>query len=98
MKRTIRNVLTVGMGMTVLGLGACASKQATAGATEGAAGGAAPMNSACPYTGRAVSAETPSREYHGKTVGFCCNNCAGTWDKASDSEKTALYDKVAMAK
>jgi endogenous inhibitor of DNA gyrase (YacG/DUF329 family) len=44
-----------------------------------------PINKKCPYTGKDVNAEKTS-VYKEATVGFCCDNCKGKFDKAPDTE------------
>jgi len=36
-----------------------------------------------------------TREYNGKTVGFCCGGCPARWDKLTDKQKDAALAKVA---
>ena len=46
-------------------------------------------NAKCPIMGTAVS-EVPAsltRQFEGKTVGFCCEMCPPAWDKLSDADK-----------
>ena len=43
----------------------------------------------CPFSGGAVKPETII-EVAGNKVGFCCNNCKGKVEKASDEERLAM--------
>lgn len=47
---------------------------------------------ACPFSGEAVDPETKV-EFGGTDVCFCCNDCKGKFEKASDDEKVALVFK-----
>lgn len=55
-------------------------------------------NARCPIMGRTLDpAKVPARltrEYQGKTVGFCCGGCPGAWDRLSDEQKQAKLAKV----
>ncbi len=44
------------------------------------ASAADPVNKDCPVSGKPVKAGITS-SHDGKTVGFCCNNCKGKFDK-----------------
>jgi YHS domain-containing protein len=62
-------------------------------------------NARCPIMNMAVSEvpEQNAREYKGKKIGFCCNDCPAAWDKLSDAEKEKKFalamsaDKAAPA-
>jgi hypothetical protein len=60
-----------------------------------AAEGAAPTNKICPIKGNEVDPESPTREFKGVTIGFCCPGCEGKWDKKPDAEKLALLTEHA---
>ncbi|MGD9691938.1 MAG: hypothetical protein AB7G17_03790 [Phycisphaerales bacterium] len=47
----------------------------------------------CIITGEPVEAGSPTAEFNGKTVDFCCKRCLRKWDAMSDSEKTATLAK-----
>ncbi len=51
-------------------------------------------NVRCPIMGMAVSETLPSntRQYKGKTIGFCCSDCPLAWDKLSDDEKAKKFE------
>jgi hypothetical protein len=55
------------------------------------AGGVGVVNAACPIMGTEIDPddvpENLTREFRGKTVGFCCSGCPAAWDKLSDEEK-----------
>ena len=54
---------------------------------------AKPVNTVCPIMGGKVNPSL-TRQFSGKTVGFCCGGCLPKWDKLSDDEKQAKLDKV----
>lgn len=39
-------------------------------------------------SGRPVDADSPSRNYGGKTIKFCCEDCKRDWDAMPDSAKS----------
>ena len=53
-----------------------------------------PVNSECPYTGRPVTADSPTARYGGHTIGFCCRRCAGRWAAASEQAKSAVLARL----
>jgi hypothetical protein len=56
---------------------------------------AEPVNKLCAIKGGEVDAESPTRQFKGVTIGFCCPGCEGKWDKKTDDEKMALLAKNA---
>ncbi|MGD9689714.1 MAG: hypothetical protein AB7K52_06085 [Phycisphaerales bacterium] len=56
---------------------------------------AEPVNKLCPIKGGEVDTDSPTRQFQGVTVGFCCPGCEGKWDKKTDDEKMALLAKSA---
>ena len=90
--RTLASVLIVA-GLT-LGLGACKSEEKKAD-KGGAEMQKAAFNTVCPVSGEGVDPAAPTRQYTGKTVGFCCGNCAKKWDKETVAERDAMMAKVA---
>jgi len=55
-----------------------------------AAVSAEPVNKICPIKEGDVDAESPTRQFKGVTIGFCCPGCEGKWDKKTDDERMAL--------
>ncbi|MCC6427251.1 MAG: hypothetical protein IT435_10580 [Phycisphaerales bacterium] len=53
------------------------------------------VNKVCPIKEGEVDKESPTREFKGVTIGFCCPGCEGKWDKKTDDEKMALLAKHA---
>jgi len=49
------------------------------------------VNVRCPIDGAKIDPasvpEAQTRQWKGKTVGFCCANCAAAWDKLTDEQK-----------
>ncbi len=58
---------------------------------------AEPVNTRCPIMGRKLDPEnTPeelTRQFQGKTVGFCCAACPKRWDQLSEEEKKEALNK-----
>ena len=54
-----------------------------------------PVNKVCPIKGNEVDKESPTRQFKGQTIGFCCPGCEGKWDAKADEEKIALLTKHA---
>ncbi len=52
------------------------------------------VNTKCPISGEALSADSPTTQYHGKTVGLCCAGCAAKFNAMSDADKQARLDKA----
>lgn len=63
-------------------------------APTGSAAVQASMNETCPIEGGPVSAKARTVEYDGKTIGFCCSDCAATFDSKTDEEKKGMVDKL----
>ena len=89
-----RSVLTVVPVLALLaGAAALPPFSAFAQARESAALAAELVNKNCPIMGKEVDAETPTREFKGVTIGFCCPGCDRKWDKKTDAEKMTLLAK-----
>ncbi len=90
--RTLASVLIVA-GLA-LGLAACKSeeKKADKGGSEMQK---AAFNTMCPVSDEPVDPAAPTRQYAGKTVGFCCDHCPAKWDKATVAERDAMLAKIA---
>jgi len=59
----------------------------------GAVPAAEPVNDVCPIKGHEVDKETPTREFRGHAIGFCCPGCDTTWDAKPESERLAFLVK-----
>ncbi|HVZ95218.1 MAG TPA: hypothetical protein VG797_11980 [Phycisphaerales bacterium] len=68
---------------------------ALADSSSGATTADDPVNKVCPIKEGEVDKESPTREFKGVTIGFCCPGCEGKWDKKTDDEKMALLAKHA---
>ncbi len=51
----------------------------------------------CVITGEPVDAGSPTAQFNGKTVDFCCKKCLRKWEAMSDSDKTATLAKFTPA-
>lgn len=69
-------------------LGACACEK-TASATS-----AGMINTKCPISGEDLDGKGPTVDYHGKTIGFCCNNCVKKFNAMDDATKEAKVSGV----
>jgi YHS domain-containing protein len=49
-----------------------------------------PINTKCPVTGKAVTADSPTTEYRGRTVALCCNKCKAKFEADPDKYAPAL--------
>lgn len=78
-----------------LGLAACKSEEKKSDKGGAEMQKTAAVNTVCPVSLEAVDSSAPTREYQGKTVGFCCGNCVKKWDKESVAERDAMMAKVA---
>lgn len=84
------------IGLFVLAITAAAGCGCQSGSKQQSAG--APVNRACPMM---LEHDVPARNpatvsFKGKTVGFCCPDCIGEWERLSDAKKDRLL-KDAMA-
>lgn len=67
-------------------LGSCASTH-----TDPAPAG---INAKCPISGEAIEADSPTADFHGQKVAFCCSNCIKKWDAMSDADRQAKLDAM----
>ena len=65
---------------------ACAGTSNTATTSSNAS---AAMNPRCPISGDALDGSSPTTQFQGKTVGFCCNNCIKKFDGMDAADKQA---------
>lgn len=52
------------------------------------------MNSKCPISGGALKDTSPTLDYKGGKVGFCCNGCVGKWGAMSPEKQAELMAKA----
>jgi len=64
-------------------------------ASAPAQGALKPVNKLCPIMENEVDAESPTRQFKGITIGFCCPGCDRKWDRKSDEAKMAMLTKMA---
>jgi hypothetical protein len=61
-------------------------------------GRAVVVNASCPVMPRKVISGPVRadlrRQFHGVQVGFCCEDCAESWDGLSDAEREGKLQKV----
>ena len=50
----------------------------------------AAINTKCPVTGKAVTADSPTTEYRGRTVALCCKKCKSKFEADPDKYAPAL--------
>ncbi len=48
----------------------------------------------CVISGEALDASSPSSDYMGQKVGFCCDKCQAKWTALSDADKKAKFDAM----
>ena len=90
-----RSVFTVVPVLALFAVAAAVpSLSALALARESVALSAEPVNKNCPIMGKEVDTETPTREFKGVSIGFCCPGCDRKWDKKADAEKMVLLAKT----
>ena len=58
-------------------------------ATDNNTAAATPVASVCVMSGEALNADSPSVDFQGQKVGFCCEKCLGSWNKLDDAGKAA---------
>lgn len=83
MKNLLRTAVIV---LAISFVSGCASTKAK-NASPGS-----PVNSVCLISGEALAADSPTTDYMGSKVGFCCDKCLAKWDNKTDAEKKAAFD------
>ncbi len=76
-------------------LAACKSEEKKADTGGSELQKSAAFNTICPVSREAIDPAVPTRQYAGKTVGFCCTHCEAKWDKASVADRDAMLAKIA---
>ncbi len=80
----LRGVLaTTVLAAAVMFTGCESTDEAASQPDEGSMG---MVNSACPISGKGVNPDS-TVTYEGATVGLCCDDCLGAWNKMSEDEK-----------
>ena len=86
MKNLLR-VAVVALSLTLLG--GCANQSDKAAAKT--------LNVNCVISGEPVDAKTPTVDYMGGKLGFCCDKCIAKWNAMDEATRKKTYD-AAMAK
>ncbi len=81
MKTFLRAAVVV---LSVSLLGGCAQQKQN--------GAPAMLNNVCIMTGEALDATSPTVDYMGGQLGFCCDKCLGKWNAMDDKQKKAAFD------
>jgi hypothetical protein len=90
-RRSMKNLLrTVSLVASFVVFAACSSTSA-APAPAGTA-------SVCVMSGEALDANSPTADYHGAKVGFCCDKCQAKWNGLDDAGKKTAFDKMSAKK
>ncbi len=89
--RNVCSVVAFVLAGAVAVIAGCSDNKASSGATAQASPSV--MNSKCPFSGHGVAAGATA-DYKGKTVGFCCKDCATKWAGMSDADRDAALAKV----
>ena len=50
------------------------------------------LNAKCLVSGEALDAKSPTADYMGGKVGFCCDKCLAKWNGMDDAAKKAAFD------
>lgn len=69
-------------------LGGCAQQKETAPAGNGM------VANVCVVSGETLDASSPTADFQGAKVGFCCDKCLAKWNKLDDAAKKAAVAKV----
>ncbi|MBL9078107.1 MAG: hypothetical protein JNL08_11420 [Planctomycetes bacterium] len=51
------------------------------------------LNSTCAISGEPLDASSPTSDFAGGKVGFCCEKCQKKWDALDDAGKKAALDE-----
>lgn len=89
MKKLLRNVLPV-----LFVFAGCASHDNDKGHSDAAM----VSNQTCPVSGEAVDSSSPTVEFDGSKVAFCCEKCVAKFEKMDAGAKEAAFTKVSMKK
>jgi hypothetical protein len=91
-RNIVSGIMVLGLA---LGLASCKSEEKKADNGGAPIQKTAAVNTVCPVSLEAVDADAPTREYQGKTIGFCCARCPAKWDSKTVAERDAMMAKVA---
>lgn len=51
------------------------------------------LNKSCPISGEEIDAKSPTVDYMGGKVAFCCDKCVAKWDKMDEAARKAALDE-----
>ena len=89
------NKLTLVLGAALLAASfGCAGESSTEAPTGDSA--VATVNSSCPVGNKPVVADGGTVTFQGQAIGFCCSDCADTFQGWTDAEKVAALAKVGV--
>lgn len=91
----IRSLAALVLGAGIVSAAAWAAQPQPPAATAQAQPTPKPVNKLCPIMENEVDAESPTRQFKGVTIGFCCPGCDRKWDRKSDEAKMAMLTKMA---
>jgi hypothetical protein len=91
----IRSLAALVLGAGIISTAAWAAQPQPPAATVQAQPASKPINKLCPIMENEVDAESPTRQFKGVTIGFCCPGCDRKWDRKSDEAKMAMLTKMA---
>ena len=81
----MRNLLRCACALAVLFAASCNSQKKNDESM-------AMMNSKCPVSGEAIDASSPTCDYMGGKVGFCCEKCIAKWNAMDEASKKQKVD------
>lgn len=76
--------------LALIALSGCASSKPKTAADMGAVNALCPMQPDC-----ALPADSPTTNWNGQKVAFCCQGCVGEWGRIDDKERA---ERLAKAK
>lgn len=80
---TLARVVVAFLALSLLG--GCAQQKETAAPGT--------MNSVCVISGEPIDADSPTSDYMGGKVAFCCEKCQTKWSKLDDAGRKMAVDK-----
>ncbi|WP_164104497.1 hypothetical protein [Candidatus Laterigemmans baculatus] len=85
------------LGLSVVGCGTLETPTASEAETDAADVTMVSFaNKSCPIMGGDLDTEL-TRQWNGKTVGFCCDGCPEDWDALSEEEKAEKFAEASEA-
>ncbi|MEO6597651.1 MAG: hypothetical protein ABIP94_23145 [Planctomycetota bacterium] len=84
----MKNVFAACFAVLTLTFAGCAQPKHAAALTRHAP----LLNNVCIVTGEPLDADSPTVDYKGGKIGFCCDKCLGKWNSMDDGQKKAAFD------